>query len=160
MSKIYVAYGSNLNMEQMAHRCPTAKFLGTGVIEDYELQFKGRLYGAFATITPKEGSQVPVGLWEIQSRDEKHLDVYEGYPTHYFKRDVDVQVDGKTVRGMAYIMDLKMDFGNPSQYYYDTVFKGYEDCGLDVEILNRAVDQSMDKAALREQQSRFGMRMF
>lgn len=38
MSKIYVAYGSNLNKEQMAYRCPTARFLGTGVIEDYELQ--------------------------------------------------------------------------------------------------------------------------
>ena len=160
MSKIYVAYGSNLNMEQMAHRCPTAKFLGTGVIEDYELQFKGRLYGAFATITPKEGAQVPVGLWEIKKRDEENLDFYEGHPRYYFKRDVDVQMGDKTVQGMAYIMDLRMDFGNPCQTYYDIVFKGYEDCGLDVDILNRAVDQSMDKAALREQQGRFGMRMF
>ena len=160
MSKIYIAYGSNLNKEQMAHRCPTARFLGTGVIEDYELQFKGSLNNAHATITPKEGSQVPVGLWEIQSRDEKRLDLYEGYPKHYFKQDVDVQVNGLKVRGMAYIMDLKMDFGNPTQYYYDTVFQGYQDCGLDVNVLNRAVDESVDKAALREQQSWFGMRMF
>ena len=76
MSKIYIAYGSNLNKEQMAYRCPTARFLGTGVIEDYELQFKGSLHSAFATIAPKEGAQVPVGLWEIQSRDEKRLDLY------------------------------------------------------------------------------------
>lgn len=159
MSKIYIAYGSNLNKEQMAHRCPTARFLGTGVIEDYELQFKGSLHSAFATIAPKAGSQVPVGLWEIQSRDEKRLDLYEGYPKHYFKQDVDVQVNGMKVCGMAYIMDLKMDFGNPTQYYYDTVFQGYQDCGLDVNVLNRAVDESMDKAALRSQQERFGMHM-
>ena len=159
MSKIYIAYGSNLNKEQMAHRCPTARFLGTGVIEDYELQFKGSLHSAFATIAPKAGSQVPVGLWEIQSRDEKRLDLYEGYPKHYFKQDVDVQVNGMKVCGMAYIMDLKMDFGNPTQYYYDTVFRGYQDCGLDVNVLNRAVDESMDKAALRSQQERFGMHM-
>ena len=159
MSKIYIAYGSNLNKEQMAYRCPTARFLGTGVIEDYELQFKGSLHSAFATIAPKEGAQVPVGLWEIQSRDEKRLDLYEGYPRHYFKQDVDVQVNGMKVRGMAYIMDLKMDFGNPTQYYYDTVFQGYQDCGLDVDVLNRAVDESMDKAALRSQQERFGMHM-
>lgn len=159
MSKIYIAYGSNLNKEQMAYRCPTARFLGTGVIEDYELQFKGSLHSAFATIAPREGAQVPVGLWEIQSRDEKRLDLYEGYPRHYFKQDVDVQVNGMKVRGMAYIMDLKMDFGNPTQYYYDTVFRGYQDCGLDVDVLNRAVDESMDKAALRSQRERFGMHM-
>ena len=42
MSKrFYVAYGSNLNIRQMKHRCPTAKLYGTGEIKDYELQFKG-----------------------------------------------------------------------------------------------------------------------
>lgn len=40
MSKLYVAYGSNLNLKQMAYRCPTATLVGTGVIENYELQFK------------------------------------------------------------------------------------------------------------------------
>ena len=41
MSKLYVAYGSNLNLKQMAYRCPTATLVGTGVIDNYELQFKG-----------------------------------------------------------------------------------------------------------------------
>ena len=36
MAKVYVAYGSNLNMEQMRDRCPTAEFIGTGAIENYE----------------------------------------------------------------------------------------------------------------------------
>lgn len=39
--KLYIAYGSNLNLGQMNYRCPTAKLYGTGVIENYELQFKG-----------------------------------------------------------------------------------------------------------------------
>lgn len=51
MAKLYVAYGSNLNKDQMQWRCPRAKFVGTGVIEDYELQFKGSLRGAHATIS-------------------------------------------------------------------------------------------------------------
>lgn len=41
MKKYYLAYGSNLNIRQMALRCPTAKPVGTAVIEDYELLFKG-----------------------------------------------------------------------------------------------------------------------
>ena len=26
--KLYIAYGSNLNLKQMKYRCPTAKFVG------------------------------------------------------------------------------------------------------------------------------------
>ena len=53
MSKrLYVAYGSNLNIRQMQHRCPTAKLYGTGTVSDYELQFKGQPNCAFATIAP------------------------------------------------------------------------------------------------------------
>lgn len=74
MAKLYVAYGSNLNKNQMRSRCPGAKFVGTGVIENYELQFKGSLHGAHATIAPKEGAFVPVGVWTIQKRDESYLD--------------------------------------------------------------------------------------
>ena len=44
MAKLYVAYGSNLNMSQMKDRCPTAEFVGTGIIQNYELQFKGSLH--------------------------------------------------------------------------------------------------------------------
>lgn len=140
MSKrLYVAYGSNLNIRQMRHRCPHARLYGTGVIEDYELQFKGRPTSAFATIAPKEGSIVPVAVWEIDQMDEKFLDSYEGYPTHYFKQDVSVKLEDQNVTAMVYIMDLKMEFGMPSSYYYKTVHKGYIDCGLDTKDLNQAV---------------------
>lgn len=140
--RLYVAYGSNLNIRQMKHRCPTAKLYGVGTIEDYELQFKGHPESAFATIAPMEGSSVPVAVWEIQPQDEMSLDRYEGYPSHYFKQDVPVQLDGEEVSAMVYIMNLKMDFGVPSPYYYNTVLEGYYDCGLDPNILDHAVDSS------------------
>lgn len=140
--RLYVAYGRNLNILQMKQRCPTAKLCGTGTVENYQLQFKGRPQSAFATISPKEGSSVPVAVWELQPRDERALDLYEGYPSHYFKRDIPVQLDGKEVVGMAYIMDLKMDHGLPSLAYYQTVQEGYEDCGLDVSVLEQAVVES------------------
>ena len=126
--RLYVAYGRNLNILQMKQRCPTAKLCGTGTVENYQLQFKGRPQSAFATISPKEGSSVPVAVWELQPRDERALDRYEGYPSHYFKQDIPVQLDGKEVVGMVYIMDLEMDHGLPSLAYYQTVQEGYEDC--------------------------------
>lgn len=143
MSKrLYVAYGSNLNIRQMKYRCPGAKLYGTGEIENYELQFKGHSDSAFATIAPKEGSSVPVAVWEISKQNEQALDRYEGYPSHYFKQDVPVQLDGKEVNAMVYIMNLKMDFGLPSPYYYGTVYEGYNDCGLDTDVLDKAVLES------------------
>lgn len=37
--KIYVAYGSNINTEQMMFRCPDAEIYATGMVQDYELSF-------------------------------------------------------------------------------------------------------------------------
>lgn len=142
--RLYVAYGSNLNLEQMNYRCPTAKMYGTGVIEDYELQFKGRPTGAYATIAPKEGSSVPVAVWEIQPRDEIELDHYEGYPNHYFKHNVTVKMHDREIDAMAYIMNLKMEFGLPSPIYFKTVYEGYNDCNLNPDLLLRAVASSAE----------------
>ena len=64
MSKrLYVAYGSNLNIQQMASRCPGAKLYGTGVIENFELQFKGQPHGAFATIPPTTSNRMSLCSW-------------------------------------------------------------------------------------------------
>ena len=143
MSKrLYVAYGSNLNIHQMKYRCPGAKLYGTGVIDNYELQFKGQPHSAFATIAPKEGAFVPVAVWEISDKNEQAIDRYEGYPSHYFKQDVPVQLDSEEVSAMVYIMNLKMGFGLPTPYYYQTVYEGYNDCELDTDVLDRAVMES------------------
>lgn len=77
--KRYIAYGSNLNLEQMARRCPTAKAVGRGEIKDYELLFRGHRESAVATVEPKKGARVPVLIWDIGPEDERNLDVYEGY---------------------------------------------------------------------------------
>ena len=140
--RLYVAYGSNLNFQQMKYRCPTAKLYGTGTINNYELQFKGQPGRAFATIAPKEGASVPAAVWEIQPKDERSLDIYEGYPGHYFKQNVSVQLGGEEVSAMVYVMNLKMQFALPSVHYYQTVHEGYKDCGLDTDILDQAVGTS------------------
>ena len=163
MAKLYVAYGSNLNMGQMHDRCPGSEFVGTGVVENHELQFKGSLHGAHATIAPMEGSSVPVGVWRIQERDESRLDLYEGYNPkgycYYNKEQIPVKMDdGSSLTGMAYIMDPRMDFGNPGKSYYDLVRQGYKDCGLDTNVLDQAVSDSMDLAQHRME--RDSMRFF
>ena len=81
MKRYYLAYGSNLNREQMKFRCPTAKVIGTAIIEHHELFFRGSRAGAYLTIEPSIGRKVPVAVWEVTAADEKALDRYEGFPT-------------------------------------------------------------------------------
>lgn len=37
MTKVYVSYGSNMDVTQMMERCPDARLKGRGVLRDYEL---------------------------------------------------------------------------------------------------------------------------
>lgn len=78
--KLYFAYGSNINLDQMAQRCPDAQVVGPVTLENYELLFRGNLRGAgVATIAPREGSTVHGLLWNITPECERSLDYYEGY---------------------------------------------------------------------------------
>lgn len=140
MSKLYIAYGSNLNRKQMAKRCPSAKVIGVTIIKDYELVFRGRANSAVATIEPKEGSSVPVAIWSIKKADEKNLDVYEGFPWLYTKENFTLEIDGKTISAMAYVMTPGKEYGKPSQTYFDTISCGYTDFGFSLSDLHRSAD--------------------
>lgn len=144
-TKIYAAYGSNLNHAQMRGRCPDAKYLGSAMLQNQNLLFCGQPDHSFATIKTMAGKEVPIGLWEISARDEKSLDRYEGYPHFYHKTVLPVTLDGEEVHAMVYIMDLAMPAGLPSVMYYDIVEKGYRDCGLDTVYLREALKTSMER---------------
>lgn len=154
-SKLYIAYGSNLNLPQMAFRCPTATVVGKSELKDYELLFRGGRRGAVATVEPKEGSSVPVLLWEIHGMDEASLDRYEGYPHFYEKQMMDVELDGKTVPAMVYVMTPGHEFGIPSDYYANVIWEGYESAGFDTQILEDAIDHAFE---LTRQQAQEGYR--
>ena len=144
MDKLYLAYGSNLNLEQMSHRCPTAKVVGATTIKDYALLFRGQNGGAVATIEPIKGSEVPCLVWEITPTDEMALDRYEGYPFLYRKEIVKVKLGRKTVEIMVYIMNEGKPLNAPSCYYYSTILQGYKSAGFDVAILKKAVADSVE----------------
>lgn len=133
--KTYAAYGSNMNLGQMALRCPTAKVIGKGYVEGYELLFRGSWNMAVATIEKKKGSRVPIVLWEIEPSDETELDRYEGYPFLYKKEDIKVKTEKGTVEAMAYIMNGGRSIGVPCLSYLNTIAAGYEAAGYDKKAL-------------------------
>lgn len=144
MNKLYLAYGSNLNLEQMSYRCPTARVVGATTIKDYALLFRGQNGGAVATIEPIKGSEVPCLVWEITPTDEMALDRYEGYPFLYRKEIVKVKLGRKTVEVMVYIMNEGKPLNAPSCYYYSTILQGYKSADFDISFLKQAVADSME----------------
>ena len=150
MKRYYIAYGSNLNVKHMKMRCPGSTILGTTKLKNYELLFKGSKTGSYLTIEKKEGSTVPVVIWEVTESDEKSLDRYEGYPIFYYKKEMKLQYKGirtgkrRTVNAFVYIMHEENPVGVPSIYYMKTCIDGYDTFYFDKNILINAYKKSME----------------
>jgi len=144
MKKVYLAYGSNLNLQQMGERCPDAAVIGTTMLHDYQLLFRGGRHTGVATIEMKRGASVPVLLWQITEKCERALDRYEGHPHLYRKKKLIVNLDGDELVAMAYVMNEGPPLAMPDAYYYSTILDGYYDCGFDESILKQAVRESME----------------
>tara|TARA_B100000900_G_scaffold406377_1_gene417306 strand:- start:174 stop:662 length:489 start_codon:yes stop_codon:yes gene_type:complete len=131
--KLYLGYGSNLNIEQMQLRCPKAKPYGTLNLKGWKLVFKG-----VADIIEDANSSVPVGIWKITDDCEEALDRYEGYPTLYGK------IYFKTPsneRMLSYKMN-SYNINPPMEMYYNVIKQGYKDFGLDMNYLTEALEHS------------------
>lgn len=146
MSKLYLAYGSNLDHAQMYRRCPDAVYLGSTEVKNYRLRFRGNWRDCgVATIEPAPSENVPAGVWLISETGEASLDRYEGYPYLYHKEMLQVKLDGKTVNAMVYIMNPGHVLAMPLPDYFDTLWRGYGDCDLDREYLVKAVRKATDE---------------
>ena len=153
---LYIAYGSNLNLRQMAHRCPTAEVVGTTVLENYRLRFCGGSHCAVATIEKEQGSSVPVLIWSITEQDEKALDIYEGWPHLYRKELLPISVNGEQQTAMVYIMvehSSHYKYNMPSGMYLNTIVEGYESAGFDLTILTQAVKESIKESVSNDTES-------
>ena len=83
---------------------------------------------------------MPVLVWEIQPADEYRLDIYEGYPHYYFKKDIMVSIAGRKRKAMVYIMDESQLPGRPSPQYVKTILQGYVDNDMDIGILKKSLE--------------------
>lgn len=144
-TRIYLAYGSNLNIEQMALRCPSARPVGTGILHDLRLAFRGGNKWGVLTVEPWEGKHVPVAAWEVTESDELELDRYEGYPSFYGKEDISLPItdmngnETQMTETFLYVMAGSNPLGIPTDSYVDIVRDGYDDFGFDQQIIDEAI---------------------
>ena len=145
LEELYFAYGSNLNLGQMAVRCPQAGVVGKAVLEGYELAFRRGVL----TILPKEGGRVNGLLWRVNAWDELTLDRYEGYPYLYTKELLPVQTDSGPQNVVAYVMATPYceRVQPPTSTYLQTVLAGYRLAGFEPKAVLQAAAQARDVQA-------------
>lgn len=125
----------------MKIRCPNSKPAGKFNLPNYKLVFR-----SVADIMKSKGDVVPIGVWDIDNKDEKALDRYEGYPTLYRKEYLTIKKNGKKEICMFYVMNDNSYYYKPSHHYYNTIEEGYKNFGLDTKYLEQAKADSIKKS--------------
>lgn len=144
--RLYAAYGSNLNVDQMSRRCPTAKPIAKSWLHDYALEFRGQPNRAHATVVPAKGKSVPIVIWRLSTDDVRALDRYEGVASGYYtKKYAKVEVNGEMKTALIYVMTPQR-YGFPTDEYLQTIKEGYKHFNFDTNILLESVTQSHKKA--------------
>lgn len=150
---LYLAYGSNLNVEQMAVRCPGAVPVGRVELPDHRLVFRGSRSGYYLSVDPTPGDSVTCVAWLLGKGHEKALDWYEGYPMFYDKHQASLPVwslDGRAyfgdMRCMWYALPVEAPMGPPHQAYTRACVSGYQHFGIPLEVLKQAVRNSVAEA--------------
>lgn len=147
----YIAYGSNMVAEQMAHRCPNAQLIGTGWLLNHRLEFY--LHATVEKTRAKE-ARVPVAVWEIDEADEMSLNRYEGVPNYYVKWQARVQMqDDSEIEGLIYIMKAIRPYP-PEKAYYNGIFHAYNRLGFGSEI-ETVLEPALQRTFRRSIKSRF-----
>lgn len=151
---LYLAYGSNLNVSQMANRCPGAEPVGRVALPDHRLVFRGSRFGCYLSVDPSPGDSVECVAWSLKGDNESALDFYEGYPHFYGKfyallsvRSLEGGRDLGEHQCMWYALPVDRPLGLPSRAYVRTCAIGYQDFGLPVETIKQAIRRSASHAA-------------
>ncbi len=104
---LYAAYGSNLDPQQMAERCPHSPLQQTGWLAGWRITFGGEGWdGALPTVVEDPSAQVFVALYDITESDESTLDTWESADSGLYRK---VRVRVATLEGdaaaWAYVLD-------------------------------------------------------
>lgn len=152
-TNLYVAYGIDLNTVRMSQLCQTAKPIAKSWLHDYRLVFRGKPYGAQATIEPREDVSVPVVVWEISPTDEKSISFWnEADGGTYEMKHISVEVDGEMKDALVLIMnerDAEIR-GVPNNTHLELMVQGYKSFNLDLNILTDALITAHQESIIKE----------
>ena len=137
--ELYAAYGSNMDPEQMAGRCPHSPQRGTGWLEGWRLTFGGAdigWEGAMATVVEAgEGDRVFVVLYDITEQDARALDRWDGATLGYYRKiKVRVETLDGDVLAWLYVINA-YEGGLPSARYLGILADSAEKAGAPADYV-------------------------
>ena len=117
--KLYFAYGSNMDHQQMLSRCPSAEFVGLASLKNFEYYIDNR---GVASLKPKYGATTSGVVWDVQdSSDWVALDRYEGVASNFYKRhSTVVNFGGQSLICQGYISTTP-ELGRPRSGYQEKI---------------------------------------
>lgn len=122
----YFAYGSNLDVTQMARRCPDATDPRPATLVDHDWLINER---GVATVEPFDGGQVHGILWQVSDDDLETLDRAEGVPVRYRRDRLTVYTDDGPEEAWVYV-DHRVEPGAPREGYLERIIDAAGHHGL------------------------------
>jgi gamma-glutamylcyclotransferase (GGCT)/AIG2-like uncharacterized protein YtfP len=145
MKQLYGAYGANTNLESMRQRCPdSTPYHGWSQIDESRALLINHelVFNRYADVRPKSGTGVELAIWEVSPEDLTDLDMFEGYPSFYGRKQVQVRLaSGRPLSVWIYYMQDDQNLAAPSAGYVNMLREGYRDFGMDAGQIDRALAQ-------------------
>ena len=153
---LYFAYGSNLSIRAMRERAPGAQPVIAAVLHEHALVFESNEPPTapdayFANVRPGPRSAVPGALYEIDARDLESLDLYEDLARGVYERAMLSVARADGIRADAIIYRMRSTgaarLGAPSREQLEQIRAGYADWGLDLRVLEVALESIKSRIA-------------
>jgi gamma-glutamylcyclotransferase (GGCT)/AIG2-like uncharacterized protein YtfP len=155
--KLYFAYGSNLNKEDLQDWClkegrpyPLGEKIGNAYLADMQLVFNydsKRRKGGALNIRHRLGQATPGVLYKIDAEGWETLDIREGAPNVYKHLDVmALTEDGREYDAATYQVHSSMTEGGfvkPGPEYLQVLKKGLSDHGINERMLMAVAEDTL-----------------
>jgi len=123
----YFAYGSNLNWQQMQHRCPSSRFVCIACLPDYEFGITrhSRLRDCgTANVYPNRGLEVWGAVYDVSERD---LIIMDGFEDGYRREFLPVYPHNnghQTISALVYVAEIETNVPLPNAEYKRVILEG------------------------------------
>ena len=137
--QLYFAYGSNINLEQMAVRCPAATPVCPVALDNYRLAFRGAPdTSAWQPLSPPRARR-STACCGRSPRPAKCFDRYEGYPRPTGRNRSPCGQERPTVsrHGVHHGAEFCLDPAEPHQGYLTGIVQGCKQSSIPVGRCSR-----------------------
>jgi gamma-glutamylcyclotransferase (GGCT)/AIG2-like uncharacterized protein YtfP len=138
---LYFAYGSNMSVERLRARVPSAELVRLAFLANHELRFHKRSQRdgsgkCDAAYTGRAEDTVRGVLYSIESTEIRKLDIVEGRGHGYERRTISVvSDDGETLEAETYIATETDPLLRPFDWYKEHVLRGAKAARLPPEYI-------------------------